>query len=53
MSLALANWCGPSTATLAQLFTLIEMRVMAAERLDGDDTTVPVLARGKRACCQA
>jgi len=29
------------------LFRLIEAHVFAAERLHGDDTTVPVLARGK------
>jgi len=43
----LADWVGASTATLAPLFTLLQAHVMAAERLHGDDTTVPVLARGK------
>ena len=43
----LADWVGACTATLAPLFTLIQAHVMAAERLHGDDTTVPVLARGK------
>ena len=43
----LADWVGACTATLAPLFTLIQTHVMAAERLHGDDTTVPVLARGK------
>jgi transposase len=43
----LADWVGACTATLAPLFTLIRAHVMAAERLHGDDTTVPVLARGK------
>ena len=43
----LADWVGACTATLAPLFTLIQAHVMAADRLHGDDTTVPVLARGK------
>ena len=43
----LADWVGACTATLAPLFTLIQVHVMAAERLHGDDTTVPVLAKGK------
>lgn len=43
----LADWVGACTATLAPLFTLLLAHVMAAERLHGDDTTVPVLARGK------
>jgi hypothetical protein len=32
---------------LAPLTALIEAHVMAAGRIHGDDTTVPVLARGK------
>jgi len=43
----LADWVGACTATLTPLFTLIQAHVMAAERLHGDDTTVPVLAKGK------
>lgn len=43
----LADWVGACTATLAPLFTLLRAHVMAAERLHGDDTTVPVLAKGK------
>jgi hypothetical protein len=43
----LADWVSACTATLAPLFTLIQAHVMAAERLHGDDTTVPVLAKGK------
>jgi transposase len=43
----LADWVGACTATLAPLVTLIRAHVMAAERLHGDDTTVPVLAKGK------
>ncbi len=31
----------------AHIYSLIEAHVLAAERLHGDDTTVPVLARGK------
>jgi transposase len=36
---------GACTETLAPLFTLIQAHVMAAERLHGDDTTVPMLAK--------
>jgi transposase len=43
----LADWVGACTATLAPLVTLVEAHVMAAERLHGDDTTVPVLAKDK------
>jgi transposase len=43
----LADWVGACSATLAPLVTLIRAHVMAAERLHGDDTTVPVLAKGK------
>jgi transposase len=43
----LADWIGACTANLAPLIALIGAHVMAAERLHGDDTTVPVLARGK------
>jgi transposase len=43
----LADWVGACAATLAPLFILIRTHVMAAERLHGDDTTVPVLAKGK------
>ncbi len=43
----LADWVGACTATVAPLFTLLQTHVMAAERLHGDDTTVPVLAKGK------
>ncbi len=38
---------GACTAALAPLTALIEAHVMVAERIHGDDTTVPVLARGK------
>jgi transposase len=43
----LADWVGACTAALAPLTALIRRHVMAAERLHGDDTTVPVWARGK------
>ena len=43
----LADWVGACTATLAPLVALIRAHVLAAERLHGDDTTVPVLAKGK------
>ena len=38
---------GACRAVLDPLFKLIEAHVFAAERVHGDDTTVPVLARGK------
>lgn len=43
----LADWVGTAAAVLAPLHTLITAHVLAAERLHGDDTTVPLLARGK------
>jgi transposase len=43
----LADWVGTCTATLAPLVALIRNHVFEAERIHGDDTTVPVLARGK------
>ena len=43
----LADQVGAATAALAPLHALIEAHVLAAERLHGDDTTVPILARGK------
>jgi transposase len=43
----IADWVGTCTATLTPLMTLIDAHVLAAERLHGDDTTVPVLARGR------
>ncbi len=42
-----ADWVGACTATLAPLIELIRRHVFAAERIHGDDTTVPVLAKGK------
>ena len=43
----LADQVGGCTAVLMPLFKRIEAHVLSAERLHGDDTTVPVLAKGK------
>src|SRR6202046_1309945 len=43
----LADDVGSGCAALDPLLRLVEQHVMAAERLHGDDTTVPVLAKGK------
>ena len=43
----LADQVGACCSVLAPIFQCIEAHVFAAERLHGDDTTVPVLARGK------
>ncbi|MFQ8433808.1 IS66 family transposase [Amaricoccus sp. W119] len=43
----LADQVGAATAALAPLRGLIAAHVLAAERLHGDDTPVPVLAKGK------
>ena len=43
----LADQVGAATTALMPLYRRIEAHVLAAERLHGDDTTVPVLARGK------
>ncbi|MBV8167096.1 MAG: IS66 family transposase [Alphaproteobacteria bacterium] len=43
----LADWVGASVAVLTPLHELIRRHVLAAERLHGDDTTVPVLAPGR------
>ena len=43
----LADQVGTCCAVLSPLIERIEAHVFAAERLHGDDTTVPVLARGK------
>ena len=43
----MADWVGACTATLAPLVALIRTHVLAAGRIHGDDTTVPVLAKGK------
>jgi transposase len=43
----LADQVGACCAVLSPLLNRIEAHVFAAERLHGDDTTVPVLAKGK------
>ncbi|HSI02437.1 MAG TPA: IS66 family transposase [Reyranella sp.] len=43
----MADHVGAGAAVLAPLHELIRGHVLAAERLHGDDTTVPVLAKGK------
>jgi transposase len=43
----LADWVGAGAATLMPLVTEIRAHVFAAERIHADDTTVPVLAKGK------
>jgi transposase len=43
----LADWVGACTTALSPLVTLIQGHVLAGERIHGDDTTVPVLAKTK------
>jgi len=43
----LADQVGACTAVVQPLHALIEHHVLAAGRLHGDDTTVPILAKGK------
>jgi transposase len=43
----LADQVGAATAALAPLHGLIQAHVLAAARLHADDTTVPILAKGK------
>lgn len=43
----MADHVGAAAAALAPIQALIEQHVHAATRLHGDDTTVPVLAKGK------
>ena len=43
----LADQVGACATALRPLHALIEDHVLAAERLHGDDTTVPILARGR------
>ena len=43
----LADQVGAAAFALMPVFRLIEAHVLAAERLHGDDTTVPVMAKGK------
>ena len=49
----LADRVGACTVALKPLHDLIAAHVLAAERLHGDDTPVPVLARGKTATGRA
>jgi hypothetical protein len=43
----LADQVGAASFALMPIFRLIEAHVLAAQRLHGDDTTVPVMAKGK------
>ena len=43
----MADAVGASCVALDPILRLVEAHVLAAERLHGDDTTVPVLAKGK------
>jgi transposase len=43
----MADWVGACAATLYPLVALIRAHVFAATRIHADDTTVPVLAKGK------
>ena len=43
----LADLVGAAAAVLTLLHELIRQHVLGAERLHGDDTTVPALAKGK------
>ena len=49
----LADQVGACAVALKPLHALIEAHVLAAERLHGDDTPVPVLAKGKTATGRA
>jgi len=43
----LADWVGACAAALSPLVELIRCHVLDAARIHGDDTTVPVLAKGR------
>jgi transposase len=43
----LADWVGAAAATLMPLVEAIQAHVFASQRIHADDTTVPVLAKGK------
>jgi hypothetical protein len=43
----LADQVGAAASALTPLYQLIEAHVLSADRLHGDDTTVPVMAKGK------
>jgi transposase len=47
----LADWVGAASATPMPLAEAIRAHVFAAERIHADDTTVPVLAKGKTPTC--
>ncbi len=49
----LADQVGACAAVLRPLHDLIAAHVLAGERIHGDDTTVPVLAKGKAAVARA
>jgi len=49
----LADQVGACAAVLRPLHDLIAAHVLAAERIHGDDTTVPVLAKGKTKTARA
>jgi transposase len=42
-----ADWVGACTTTLALLMALVDAHVLAAARLHGYDTTMPVLAKDR------
>lgn len=42
-----ADWVGAAAASLTPLVAAVRAHIFAAERLHFDDTTVPVLAKGK------
>jgi len=43
----LADWVGSGAAVTMPLYELIRRHVLAATRIHGDDTTIPVLAKGR------
>lgn len=43
----LADQIGAACLALMPIYQLIETHTLAAERLHGDDTTVPIMAKGK------
>src|SRR6476620_10755228 len=43
----LAEWVGAAAAPLRPLVVEIQLHVLATERIHADDTTAPVLAKGK------
>ena len=45
----MADWVGACAASLEPIIARIRAHVFAAERIHADDTTVPVLAKGKTA----